>query len=329
MPEPDSLLHVLTARKRVLLPALREISAELEEGSFLQNREPDNFRTYKLARFLDMLGHLEYVQKGRASVLFVAPSCLARLPAIDRCLYVLCGGRSAAAADEMASFTLNGRKIAQVSVSSRKSFPDRLLPNRVVVEFDDVENGAQMASGLGVEISGTPAGWSLACMSASCQDFESSLAWRARTLRNEELKFYDPERCGFVPYQPDSEGLGVRLDDPSFACIIRRDQEAVVNDLDWGRCWAHAEAGTSCLRYDRNRKLFAVPSRLPLPRLIARALALCSGFPPIHTKLKLNFISDQWLVFQDVPREVALKVTEKLGLPAVPTPLNDLQQILP
>jgi len=311
MRDPDSLLHVLSARSRVTLPTLREICSALEATS-AQNGNADSLRTYKLSRCLDMLGHVEYLQQGRSSAVVVAPACLARLPVIERQVYVLCGARSAAAAEEIGKFTVSGRKVVQVALSSRKGFPDPLLPTRVVVEFEDAEKAQALGAAFGIEVGATAASWSMACLSASCQDFEASLGWRPRTLRNEELKFYDPEKCGFVPSSHDSQGLGMRLDDPSFVCIVRGAQEAVVQDLDWARYWAHAEAGTSCLRYDPARRLFAAPANLPLPRLIARSLALCSGHPPVQTKLRLGFGLDQWLVFRDVPKEISLKVTEKL-----------------
>lgn len=325
MPEPDSLLHVLTARARVALPALREIAAELEPSSS-QFTPLDNLRPYKIARYFDMLGHAEYLQRGRGLV--VAPASLARLPSLDRQRYVLCGARSAAAAEEIGAFTLNGRKAAHVSVSSRKNFPDALIPNRVVVEFDDGDHALLLGRDMGIEVAAVPAAWSLVCLSMGYEEFEASLAWRTRTVGNDELKFYDAQRCGFLPASSDPHGVAVRLDDSSFVCIVHGDQEAVIQDLDWGRYWAHAEAGTSCLRYDRNRKLFAAPSRLPLPRLIARSLALCSGLPPFQAKLDLDFISDQWLVFRDIPKEIALKVADKLGSPAVPTSLNELEEVL-
>jgi len=44
-----------------------------------QNGEADNLRTYKLARSLDMLGHVEHLRQGRARAVLVAQRCFLKI----------------------------------------------------------------------------------------------------------------------------------------------------------------------------------------------------------------------------------------------------------
>jgi len=96
--------------------------------------------------------------------------------------------------------------------------------------------------------------------------------------------------------------------------------------MDWARYWAHHQAGTTGLGYDAPRRLFAVPVKVPLPRLLARALCLCSGMPPLQIDLERVFGSREFTVFTDVPSEVAFKVADKLGSALVPKTFSAIEE---
>ena len=49
----------------------------------------------------------------------------------------------------------------------------------------------------------------------------------------------------------------------------------------WGRFAVLKSAGKQVLVYDETNGDLAVPESVPLPRLLARGLTLCSGVPPM------------------------------------------------
>lgn len=308
------------------LSALREAISLLECGLGTEKEEP--LRTYKLARYMDMLGHCEYFSRPRPSTLLTAASCLVKLPQFDRHSFVLCGMRSASSAEEIRFAAAELRMPVEIAISSRRNFPERLLPDRITLTFQDPNDAARIASALQIGFDNNPASWVLACFSCDVEIFEASLSWRPRTLRDSELRFYAPGTSVFNPGTLEQCGpcLAQRADDPSWACLLRDNQEAVVEDLDWARFWAHREAGISCLAYDASRKLFAVPTRIPLPRILARALCLCSGNAPMTENLGHFSRTSEVALFRDVPKEVAFKIADKLGSTLVPKTITSIEE---
>lgn len=327
MSNPDCLLHLLTARGRLTLAALRDATTQINGRALETNT--DRFRTYKLARYLDMLGHCEYFQRPRPSSVVVAPACLVKLPLLDRNAFVLCGMRSGSTVDEIRAAATELKAHVELAASSRKKFQDELLPDRLWFSFQNASDAVRIAERLKIGFTTMPAGWTLACFSAGLEDFETSLQWRARTVRDDSLRFYAPDRGTYLEGTAEQFGpcLAQLAGDPSWSCLIRNDQEAVVEDLDWARYWAHAEGGATPLAFDNSRRVFAVPSHVPLPRILARALCLCSGVPPIESARKQSNGLRAHMFFRDVPREIALKVADKLGSTLVPKNLSAIEEL--
>ena len=64
------------------------------------------------------------------------------------------------------------------------------------------------------------------------------------------------------------------------------------------------------LRYDPDKAIIAIPAGASLPKLLERALTLCSGYIPKYKKLPKSEIV--FKVFRDVPDLIANKLAEKL-----------------
>jgi hypothetical protein len=87
-------------------------------------------------------------------------------------------------------------------------------------------------------------------------------------------------------------------------------------ERDWGRYALLRHAGIDVLAYDPRRFLLLVPSGAPLPRLLARACVLCSGYAPAFSQRAGCPIASPertgFYVFRAVPPVVARTVANKL-----------------
>jgi len=88
---------------------------------------------------------------------------------------------------------------------------------------------------------------------------------------------------------------------------------AFIDGPEWGRHVELSASGASSIRYDAKRKIFAIRASCPPPRVIARALCLCSGCLPDIQESQGDNSKTLWLAFKDVPPPVAGMVSEKLG----------------
>ena len=95
-----------------------------------------------------------------------------------------------------------------------------------------------------------------------------------------------------------------------------RGTDATRVNPDWGRFAVLKEAGLSVLHYDRATCAVIVPATVPLPKLLARSLCLCSGLVPdiIPSSAVINSPVSSLLfrVYPEVPYEFAKTVAAKL-----------------
>jgi hypothetical protein len=88
-------------------------------------------------------------------------------------------------------------------------------------------------------------------------------------------------------------------------------------DRDWGRYLVLKEIARNVLAYDARHFLLAVPSNAPLPRLLARACALCSGYAPRPAgsgdKALILPARCQYDIYSAVPPDIAAAVAAKAG----------------
>jgi hypothetical protein len=83
-------------------------------------------------------------------------------------------------------------------------------------------------------------------------------------------------------------------------------------DVDWGRYLALHRAGFNVLYFDSTKHLLATPKSLPLPRLLARSVALCSGSSPRPLTSSSDGRLTNFVVYDLVPRCLADLVAAKL-----------------
>jgi hypothetical protein len=319
----DLFLNFLTARGFVRMQALREVMSQLTPRG--DGQHEDSLGAYKLVRGMDMLGHAEYDNRSRPARLMVANPCLARTPNVERCQYLLCGARSTCSVASIKETA--AAQAVRISVAVSKQASDaKLMPDKIILSFDDEPAARRIAGALRLNIGAAPAAWSLACLANSASDFESSLDWRPRTIVHTQLRFYNAAKMIFEDsFGEEQSGLAHTLTNPPSFYFVEKEREARVDDLDYARYWCQSREGVAGIQYDSKRHLLAVPLRLPLPRLFARALCLCSGEMPLQVPGNMLRSRRDSLLFRDVHAEIAAKISEKLEIHFIPQPITHIQ----
>lgn len=280
----ERLLYAISARRDVPWPAFRaSCDALLTLDPALT---PDMGRARSLAASIgNVLGHWDLIaaEDGPPRIC-IAPPVLARLPWPGLPRAVLCGAR--------APHTLDALNAAAARAGATATFRTvhPYAPIRLEVSGPTEAHLADVAAALAIRFAAEPPAWSLASMSAALGGYLDTLQWEPHAELNWPRQEFDPEQLAFGPLADAAVGpsdqVGPRLVSYRHpAGWTRRDRlildgRSAPADRSWARYAVLAALETQVVRADRRAGTVAVPRQVPLPSLLARALALCSGEPP-------------------------------------------------
>lgn len=299
----DSLLYVLSGRpemkwaefKRVVA-CLRAQEASSESAMSLASR---------VARLLDALGHIEFVNRNGTLSINTCPPSLVRLPNAD-VRAVLAGSRSPAFLESVSQIAAN-LGIA-VSLTPHEGVLGSILPCAAFFTSGDARAMEELATAAHLAYSAEPPSAALAQFAASLADVSASWKWRSEADLNWEKSYLDPE-TGQFRRDPTQHAIRmVRYKDPkktTFRYWVWNELKNCEVDRDWGRLWVLNKLSYPVFFFNRADHTFIQPENIALPKILARAIFLCSGESPI--------ISRPRAVHRNVPRSVALVVTGKVG----------------
>jgi hypothetical protein len=323
--EEDRLLYVISAKSEITWSSFKEIFDSLyTSAAHLGEFDLDSlpYRRLETMRAIEALGHCDFFFGGKGNKVCVTPPVLARLPFAGLPQAVLAGARSPQTVDQLAEFcsVFDGH----VRLSIQHSVPDSvLIPSRIIVEAESARQLEDISEACAIRFSAEPPAWSISQFVGLLDDYLSSLDWSAGEEINWRRKDFD---VSLLQFRTASAEYGrVRLS--SYDDRVRnqrihllwRDGSFARVDRDWGRYAALRCAGVNVLTYDAPQLRLAVPVGAPLPRLFARALALCSGLPARFVSRKKmspeHTVPDSWgfTCFESVPPQIAGIVANKLG----------------
>jgi hypothetical protein len=231
----------------------------------------------------DSLGHWEVVPDGSSARIYVAPPALARLPQPGRPTAVLCGSRTPDTLPA-ASAACQGSRVEMRAIRQTHMHP--YAPSRVEFSADSVEEIGRAASALHVAFTPTPPAWSLALACGSMTEYLASLQWSSNPDLNWLRRDFDSAHLRFRRASGDSVRSGLSLTAYSHPSgwarqdRLWRGTENALADRNWGRYAVLSDRDIRILRFDHGAGNVAVPRQVPLPKIAARSLGLCTGRPP-------------------------------------------------
>lgn len=309
----DLLLYVLSSKREISWPVFKRVFDSLAARELLKYENAPVARNIILRAF-DSLGHCEVVGDSEGLRIVISPSALVRLPT-SASIAVLCGSRSPETIDVVriaaAKFQLTVEAMAHPGELSP------LLPQRVVLHARTDSSLSDFAESLRIAFTSIPPAHALACMSVTLNQISAALEWKkAPELRWPSADF-DPEHNCFTRSQDGRRTFRLtRYLDPVkniFRYYIWNSDECAAIDADWGRYLALQKADFNVLYFDSTTHLLAMPKALPLPRLLARAVVLCSGSSPRTLLKSAGREPTDFAVYELVPSSIAELVAAKLG----------------
>jgi len=318
----EILLYILSAKRRMSWIDFKKTYDYLYTVHVLPTEPGEiniNYERNQVARALDALGHCELEFSKDAQNVFSGPPVLARLPQTGLPKATLVGARFPQTISRLkqAAKTINRR--IKILVDNQ---PGRhvLVPSRVVIQAEFGKEIADIGTSLGVKFENEPPAWSITNFSAALDEYMATRQWSRRADLNWHRKDFNFDSLCYTRRKWEGEVRLSRYVDPvrntNLHLLWKKDQVSEV-DGDWGRYAALNEAGINILTYDSQKFAFGVPRTLPLPRLIARGLTLCSGLlPTVIENGGVRFSQSDHCpiaVYSDVPPAIAQLAATRLG----------------
>ncbi len=283
-----------------------------------QARRPLGYLRWNAARTLDSLAHCDAVLEGDGRKIVAAPTVLTMLPRAGLPTAIFAGARTPSTLASIKAASRPLRKSVAVTVQDTAN---SFAPYTITVTADSLERLAQLCETLNCTFQEDPAAWAIAEFSASLDDYLISLVWQEATEPNWPRSDFNPSHLRFGP--PSELGLEIRLSRYTHPTrgrihhLLWRGGRCAEADPVWGRFAVLQCARVMALHYDDRRSIACTPTSTPLPRLLARALTLCSGRPPVEMDVPAIRTRDSWHsnfnCYESVPLDVCRAVAQKLG----------------
>ncbi len=275
-------------------------------------------------RWLDFLGHCECDFEKRH--IYVCEPLLVLLPGTGCKSAVLAGARSPEHIKRINEMKKGFESDLAIYIKSQ----DRdgiTLPDVIKFEALEMHTLNQVAHIIKVNFTQiAPASWLLANASAGIAEYEGTFIYAPYYNLNWQCRTFNPEILHFE--QGDNELLNPRLLEYTQPFTQQKIHWWILNgmsaniDRDWGRYVALRRANIKVILYDEKKQMFALPSFVPLPRILSRALTLCSGqvSKKLVLKNRLNDIPAGSVVdvYQGVPSNLAAIISGKIGQGCIP-----------
>lgn len=318
----EKLLYVISAKKELTWLSFKETFDYLYNfkiGLSEENTEKDEIKNKRLQamRALDSLGHCDFDFSGDRSKVYAAPPVLVRLPCAGFPQAILAGARSPATIEQLSEACQSVGHHIKLEVTEQSSELG-LIPKRVALQAEDVGELRAIANSLEIPFIKTPSAWCVLHFAASIDDYLATLEWYNYTELNWQSKTFDPIYLQFRPIKETD--CPIRLSQYSHPSrntkidYLWQDEKCAEIDRDWGRYAVLKALRQNVLIYDKRRFTMAVPASANLPRLLERALTLCSGYAAKYKKMPRILPTIQGFnLFSAVPPQIAQMTAAKLG----------------
>jgi hypothetical protein len=327
--DSDELLYVISAKKEMSWSSFKQAFDYLYLLNI--NTSPENEEKLldtklSIVSFLHSLAHCEFNFTEKNKKVYATPPALVRLPCAGFPQAVLTGSRTFKTIEKLVNACqLVGGNI-NVDVKEQRS-ELVLVPKRIVVQAEDISELHTIASRLEINFIEQPSAWSLLNFSASLQDYLDTCRWSNESELNWNQHTFDPNYLNFFPSSAentsDMKMPNIRLSqyqhpyNNTKIYYLWQNENNTQVDRDWGR-YAVLEANKiNVIIYDEHKFMLAVPVNAKLPRLLERALTLCSGFVaklerlPVAELITSSIV--KFYIFRDIPPQIAEITAGKLG----------------
>ena len=274
--------------------------------------------------YLDYMGHIDYEYSTKTIVINSARLIL--VPTHSGRKAVLIGDRTQDMVDKLYQETIKAGFQFNIS-EQEKSIKAFLLPNNISIlgfstnhsfEIEEKLNHIARECSIHFDEKNYPQ-CSIAELSGDIVDYENGLekdisfddhGWIAKIFDYKKLRFLS------ITEQDIDKSYSLveyKLNEYTYKHKFWIYNVAFDINKNWGRYLILKKYNKNVIFYDEKKELLAVPVSLPLPRLLAQSMTLCSGKAPCRQKLELGGLNTWFNLYENVPSIFAYNKFQKVG----------------
>ena len=287
--------------------------------------QSNNFNYTKIKKaslnFLDFLGYLDYEYDTKSIV--VNPPQLILLPTSKGRKVLLIGGRDSSLVNSIIN-TAPKYNLQVVITRQFHSNEDLLLPDAITIksygaakECFGEKNLTAFAKELNINFNPTElvqVGLQQFC--SNIEDYEKELYSKNETLLTfEDWATYifntdnlQLEQTYYDNFDKSFSLLEYRLRPWEYHHRLWTNQKCYSIDLNWGKYIALKHFRKNIILYNPKNEKVAIPTSLPLPRLLAESIMLLSGLAPVYSRID----SKGYRIYENIPSMFIHNLFDKL-----------------
>ena len=316
---PNRLLFVLSACGRMTWVQYREAVDFLSASGISEGRRIEGVASRSgLLQCLEALGHCDAHYDRGESTICITPPTLCRLPRAGLPVAVLAGARCLQTHEQMTAAAEAGGGKIHLTAECQPG-PLGLLPDTIQVSAPSEEAMAAYCAGIGIRYTNIPPAWTLVNWCGTLFEYEATLGFSIPDTLNWARYDFSVSSHEFGRETSQTFPRYSRYRNPTTGLpkhVFFRDGRGAEVDLNWGRYLLLNAKGITVTAYDERQFRLCVPIKVPLPGVVSRTVCLCSGKPPVHRcieDLAPGFDCRDWLMFEDVPPQIAWAALSKVG----------------
>jgi hypothetical protein len=292
------------------------------------NSQNNNFNYSKIKKtslnFFDYLGYLDYEYETNSIV--VNPPQFVFIPSDKGRRVLLIGGRDGTLVNRMIE-TAPAYNLRAEITKQLKSSEDLLLPDAIMVKAFGTPNGNygennlnEFAADLNIRFNPEDlVQVGLQQFGSDIMEYEKDLIANKETQLTYEdwpryifnLDTLEFDRSTTESFDKNLSLLEYRLRPWEYHHRIWINQKCYLIDRNWGKYYMLKKLNRNVILKGNNK--VAIPTRLPLPRLLFESIMLCSGIAP-----EIRYIQGKaFRVFDNIPSMFIVNLFNKLGQTAI------------
>jgi hypothetical protein len=273
---------------------------------------------HRLLYYLEALGHCEFDNDGRK--IYVCKPTLATLPGTGSVRLALCGARD----DEILGRLTKFSKLHSTDIDIDFIMQKReglILPEVIKIKSYNYSVINDLRELIGADMQReVPTSWLIINTSNDIKHYESYLKKTPLVNLNWPVRFFNTDKMYF---QRNKAGLQ-QVDLKEYTNPITNKRKYYLDianqsmqvELDWGKYYLFNKLKKNILFYDEKKQVLGIPCNATLPKLLSRAITLCSGTSPIKATIEnYNKFMNGVLVYaySGVDRQIVEVLGKKVG----------------
>lgn len=280
--------------------------------------EQQSLRPFELLTTLESLGHCTVDYTDRK--VYMCPPGAVLLPALGLPKVALMGGRDPKEIQHLYKIAESNGERLRVIQLKQATYPPHLIPDSIILEATSIKILNQTLEKIRVApFTLMPYSWAILQRAAGIDEIRSSLEytkqaepnWQQRTFNDKYLFFTERKSISAVKLitytNPYSQQQVTWLWNGATAAEV---------DRNWGRYLMLNHSKNNVLIYSQREEKLSIPATVPLPKVYAKAAAMCSGMAPRREVIakEVRFIDKGTpiLSYDSVPLPIAELLARKL-----------------